>query len=1621
MNFLSKPLLSVVIPGYNVEEYIEECLDSLVNQTFTDFEVIMVDDGSPDGTGAIMDRYASNYANFIVVHNENGGLSAARNSGLTYCSGEFVAFVDSDDVLPEDAYQLMMGALQKSGSDVATGAVRRFNSKKEVNSFLHKKGIHDTVLHTDLHAHPELVYDTTSWNKVYRRSLLLEHKITFPVGYLYEDIAYVLEAFLNAKGIDIIDKPVYKWRWREGNNHSITQQRNNLTLVEHRMIAVRKALKLAKDFGYDDLFDEISVKALEIDLSLFLPEPADADLDYVADFQKLAYRYMQELDYKRYLNKVTPQKQARLWALVYGDLDTMVGYTGRGNWGTALVKRGNSLVLNHDSFANKPWAKMISVDKSVPLVTKIGKVNQISEQHYEIKAAAYPKFSKDITHRNEDISVNLININNGDKIAVPFKRTKTNLVRHLIFKAKVGMDIDLDFSELKNKMTPGLWKLQISDRLFNVFSENFLGGPVKRAGQMSAFTLGDYVLKPEYNYNWQLTMRVESVDNKLSDVALTEGRVALTGRFTKDVALVGLRSVATDTDTMFPVTGGDGQHLSATIDKPLTGSKFEIVLLDQFLNEIDYQGNFGTAPKFDSGNSPQVLTMKSPLVAVVERLNGKVTLDDIKKNGAECAIRLSTKLDLQSAKSISLRVIRTGKSSRHIFDQFTIGTDGISFNIYLEETGKSLLDAGTYDIYLDVLTDVVKSYRVRAGKGFVAKNLAQIGNYQLRTDINKSGLLTIVVTQKWTKLNSSTLKRRIGYSIIYPLFRLLPINKNLVAYDSLWSSAINDNPRGMYEYLYKNHPELKHAWLLMQTNKVDAGPAEQVRKNSLRYWYVLATAHYLIENTNLPNQYSKRRGQVEVQTYHGTFMKTMGFDEPHFKNASNRIRNNFSRRISRWDLVITPSKYMTSKVRSAYGYEGEIIESGYPRNDALISNNNEEYITELKKKLGIPLDKKVVLYAPTFRNQSGFDLDLDLDKMRKQLGEEYIFLVRLHYFVANSINIAGYKPFALDVSNYPNINDLYLIADCLITDYSSVMFDFGYLRKPSLYFAYDKAEYTGDARGVYLDYDNVVPGPIVTTNDEIVSALNDLEGMRRDYADKREAFYNRFCEFGRDGLAAQKASERMLQIKQSDSATEPLIRAKFKIVTRFNKWYPAYLRYVGKKPKKNLIVFESFFGRNYSDNPKGLYEYMRKNYPNYKYVWNVNPEYVDYFKQNHIPYVQRLTLRGARVTGRAKYWIMNTRLPLWMNKPQGTKVIQTWHGTPLKTIGRDVELVTMPNKTTDEYHADIVQDSSRWDYCLAPNDYSSEIFKRAFRLRNEQMINSGYPRNDVLANHDDARISSLKHKLGISEDKKVVLYAPTWRDNEYLHADFYTAKLHLDLAKMKAEFGDDMVLLIRTHYLISSQLHLENDSFAIDVSDYEDISDLYLVSDILITDYSSVFFDYANLKRPIIFYAYDLAEYGGEIRGFYFDYHKEAPGKIIENEPDLYTELHQQIEHPTLSANYDEFMQKYCEWDDGLAAKRAADFVLNNQKYGVRKLDFVEKKIEITNDIALWSAVIGSEGYHIMQNLLANGQRAIVDEAAVLVDPIRNNDVGDTCYHLRVGDMDGWVSEQDYLNQTATK
>lgn len=257
-----KPLVGVVVPAYGVEAWLDECLGSLVAQTHTRWEAIVVDDGSPDRSGEIAEEWARRDRRIRVVHTANGGLGAARNVGVEHVGGDYLAFLDSDDALPRDAFARLVGTLERSQSDFATGTIVRWEEDGALVEPPWMRRLHRPVRGIRIEQRPELLGDVFAWNKLYRRSWWDSQGLAWPEGLRYEDQPTTTRAMLSGR-FDVLDDVVYHWRIRSG---SITQTRASMQDLSDRWETKRMALASVRAHGSDEVEEVFVDRVLAGDL-----------------------------------------------------------------------------------------------------------------------------------------------------------------------------------------------------------------------------------------------------------------------------------------------------------------------------------------------------------------------------------------------------------------------------------------------------------------------------------------------------------------------------------------------------------------------------------------------------------------------------------------------------------------------------------------------------------------------------------------------------------------------------------------------------------------------------------------------------------------------------------------------------------------------------------------------------------------------------------------------------------------------------------------------------------------------------------------------------------------------------------------------------------------------------------------------------------------------------------------------------------------------------------------------------------------------------------------------------------------------------------------------------------
>jgi CDP-glycerol glycerophosphotransferase len=362
------------------------------------------------------------------------------------------------------------------------------------------------------------------------------------------------------------------------------------------------------------------------------------------------------------------------------------------------------------------------------------------------------------------------------------------------------------------------------------------------------------------------------------------------------------------------------------------------------------------------------------------------------------------------------------------------------------------------------------------------------------------------------------------------VFRWLPIDRRIALFDSYWGKGYSCNPRAISEHLstVSEGKPWTLVWGLDDPSSAQTpSSVVKVKRLGFAYHYYAARAGLLVSNVNFPDHIEKRPGTLQIQTMHGTPIKTLGLDIPN-EFPSDRARTAFLKRCERWDCLTAPGQYTADIARRAFSFNGTILPTGYPRNDYLFSGNTAAEIARLRRQLAIPAARKVILFAPTWRPSgddavsetvravmAGFAADPVLSK-------EYVLLLRFHHLmkdVPRPAPDAGGQN-VIDVSNHPDNRELMLVADALITDYSSIVFDYALLERPIVLCCLDYRRYAQETRGVYLDIVQESPWPVYQTAGAIegrlradLSALSDLEAHRR--------FVTRFAEWERGNACAR--------------------------------------------------------------------------------------------------------------------------------------------------------------------------------------------------------------------------------------------------------------------------------------------------------------------------------------------------------------------------------------------------------------------------------------------------------------------------------------------------------------------
>lgn len=733
---------------------------------------------------------------------------------------------------------------------------------------------------------------------------------------------------------------------------------------------------------------------------------------------------------------------------------------------------------------------------------------------------------------------------------------------------------------------------------------------------------------------------------------------------------------------------------------------------------------------------------------------------------------------------------------------------------------------------------------------------------------------------------------------------VVPRRANLWAFGS--GAGIAEGALALYREVRVTKPEITTVWLIAN----DAEPAHasalgvaSVRRASWRgFWLTLRASTVVVTHGFGDVNRFGVFGAFVVQLWHGIPLKKLHLDTD-VTVATTRGLGSLLKRMYRSggdaiSLFVVASEPIGDRVRSAFGLRPATIAAiGDPRDDALLNADPLVSRTTVLDMLGLTgTQARLVLYAPTWR-------DGEADPAVPNAGEwealtRWAASVDVHLIVrAHPLGLGEYergvsdRVHLLSAQQCSDITPLLGAFDALITDYSSIAFDYALTGGPIVWFAPDLEQYEA-SRGFYEPYDAVTEGQFVRTWEEVrteTSAVLMNSAILAASQARTKRLAERLFEH-RDG----KSSQRVLS----------------EILVRRGLVHPL----TGERSDTHTttVYFESFYGRQVTCNPLALDAEIARVAPDARRFWGVQSVFTE-VPEGAIRVIVG-TPHAQQARAHADLIIVNDWLRKDFRPTKQQTVVQTWHGTMLKKLALERSPVSLRTRIAT------LRESRKWNILLSQNEHCTTHLRSSYGYHGP-IWQVGYPRNDELRTLTQ---SQAKKRLGIKAHMRVLAYAPTWREADAGLVDL------LDVAEFAKRLPNDWVLLVRGHtrtHEFGSYPELKHR--LIDVSNWSNVNDVIAASDLFVTDYSSLMFDASVANIPMAFYVPDLEPYRDRERGFTFDFERDAPGPLLET-PDALLDTLEHLE--SLRADY---VTKYAAWrerfnphDDGRAAERVVNRLL---------------------------------------------------------------------------------------------
>ncbi|MFF1375711.1 CDP-glycerol glycerophosphotransferase family protein [Streptomyces sp. NPDC058308] len=1165
-----QPRLSVVVPIYNVEEFLEECLESIAGQTVDGpgllggpqgrggLECILVDDGSTDGSPLIAREFAAKDPRFVYVRQRNAGLSAARNTGVRKASptAEFLTFVDSDDVVPHDAYERMIASLDETGSDFASGNVWRLTERGRSQAWQYK-WLTEPRARTHIARDLDLLSDRVAWNKVFRRSFWDRHRFTFPEGKLYEDTPVMIPAHFLAGSVDVLSDHVYYWRVREG---SITRRRTDVKGVRDRIAACAHVSAFLAEHA-PEMKKTYDASCLRDDFVYFLEGLPMGGPEYRAAFTA---------DTAAFLRRADPDVLAGLpvdlrvkWELVRAarTAELIELLTFERTNGTAFHVRGKVRRRAAYPGVGPVPEKLARVGRDdLPVVARVGETRWDAEGKLRISGYAYVR-NLAATRPGHSVKAGLLKSAHSRRrirrvptrtVAAPEATEQSRQRLHCYDLSGFEMTVDPEQLKTGGRWRPGNWLLGVVVAGHGTVRRAAVRAAEGASSQSVVRELGDGLRLVLGFSKGRLVLRVQEYAARVDAHRLDGDDVVLAGSLPGRArpTLLRLTHAHTGTDFDYPVrVAGDRfevrvrlgdlegvaptPHLAPKEVEPPHGDRWQanLVLPDGTLKSL--AATLDLPPgRYASRAGRELCATANDRGGLVVELTRQPMADHVAW-GADGTLTVAGPMAAASWTEPELVLRHSGRDEE--LTAPATQEDG-RFRAVLAPGGGALRE-GRWYAFLREAASSADGAGERTEDGMPVRLLASasatlplhrtVQGREFTLDRRFGDRLLVVAGSVLPRSERGAYRRHKLRTVHYPARRELPLTDAVLYFDG-------DSPRAVHEELLRRGAGGEHLWVTHdQQTRVPAG-ARGVEEHSAAWYDALARCRRIVTAGHLPDFFERRAGQTVVQTWHGAPLKRIGTDLTDTLYADHGHLDALPRLSRQWDVLVSPNRFSTPHLGRALAYDGEVLEAGSPRNDVLFAEDRQKVADRVRRELGIAPDKRIVLYAPTYRDHLAYspgrfryEPALDFRAAESVLGDDHVLLVRKHPLAAGRLPGAR-APFVRDVSAHPRAAELLLLADVLVTDYSALMFDFAHTGRPMLFHAYDLEHYRDTVRGFYLDFETHAPGPLLASTGEVVEALRDLDAITARHAEAYAAFRESYCDLD-DGRAAARVAERLMR------------------------------------------------------------------------------------------------------------------------------------------------------------------------------------------------------------------------------------------------------------------------------------------------------------------------------------------------------------------------------------------------------------------------------------------------------------------------------------------------------------